>query len=85
MVDRLGDAPIEPKFLEKMNNLARFLDKEFNGDGPRTVGFCLMLFDFGLGAERCNYISNANRKDVIVLLREQLRRFEGAPDVKGTV
>lgn len=31
----------------------------------------------------CNYISNAVRDDVVVLLKEQLARFEGSPDVTG--
>ena len=33
---------------------------------------------------RCNYISNASREDVIVLLKEQLARFEGQAEVSGT-
>jgi hypothetical protein len=81
----LGDAPIEPKFREKMNVLAHFLDKQFNGDAPRgerQVGFCLLVFNFG-DEGRCNYISNADRLDMIVLLKEQLARFEGQPEIEG--
>jgi hypothetical protein len=33
--------------------------------------------------QRCNYISNGRREDVVVLLKEQLARFEGSPDVTG--
>jgi hypothetical protein len=83
----LGDAPIEPAYREKMNLIAGFLDEQFNGDlrgKDRKVGFCLMLFEFGEGAGRANYISNADRADVVTLLKEQLARFEGQPDMKGT-
>ena len=81
----LGDAPIEPEFHEKMNVLARFLDEQFNGDVPkaeRKVGFCLLVFKFGEEG-RCNYISNAERLDMIVLLKEQLARFQGQPEIEG--
>lgn len=87
MSERLGDAPIEPAYLEMMNSVARGLDKIFNGDakkGERKTGFILLVFPFGDTEGRCNYISNgANRKDVVVMLKEQIRRFEGAPDVTG--
>jgi hypothetical protein len=85
--ETLGDAPIEPDFVEQMNNLAGFIDQFFNGDlrgKDRKVGFCLMLFNFDDGAGRANYISNANRADVVTLLKEQLARFEGQPEMKGT-
>jgi len=83
----LGDAPIEPAYIEQMNELAHFLDAKFNPDvspGKRKIGFVLMVFPFFDQPGRCNYISNANRTDVKVLLREQLSRFEGMPDAKGT-
>lgn len=82
----IGDAPIEPEYRELMNKLAKTLDKVLNGNrkgADRKVGFCLMMFNFGDGPGRCNYISNANRDDVIVLLREQLARFQGQPEMKG--
>lgn len=80
----LGDAPIESKYRELMRSLAQYLDRFFNGpdDMPRKTGFILLAFDFG-DTGRCNYISNANRADVVVLLKEQLARFEGTPDVVG--
>ena len=85
----LGDAPIEPEYIEKMNQLARSLDVFFNGtelaiSGNRPTGFILMVFPFGEREGRCNYISNgADRRDVVVMMKEQIKRFEGAPDVKG--
>lgn len=42
-----------------------------------------MIFDFGEGAGRANYISNADRADVVTLLREQLKRFEEQPDIEA--
>ncbi|QOZ68906.1 hypothetical protein [Bradyrhizobium arachidis] len=81
----LGDAPIQPKYREQMNHLARLLDGYFNGDAKghaREVGFVMMIFDFNEQG-RCNYISNANRGDVVTLLKEQLKRFEGQPEQQG--
>jgi len=82
----LGDQPIEPEYIEKMNALAHAIDELFNGSvmaKDRKTGFVLLVFDFGAGPGRCNYIANANRENVTVLLREQLARFEGMPEVTG--
>lgn len=82
--DRLGDAPIEKVYREKMNALANFLDHEFNGNKkPKTTGFVMLVFPFEGHEGRCNYISNATRADVVTLLKEQLARFEGQPEVSG--
>jgi hypothetical protein len=84
----LGDAPIEEKYEEQMQQLARGLDKIFNGDKrghDRKVGFVLLVFEYGDQEGRCNYISNgANRRDIVTLMKEQIKRFEGQPDVTGT-
>lgn len=84
--ERLGDRPIEPKYIRQMNTVAQSLDVLFNGDakGPaRTTGFVLMVFPFGdEGADtgRCNYISNgADRRDIVLLMKEMIQRFEGLP------
>lgn len=84
----LGDAPIEPAYLEKMNDVARGLDRVFNGDkhgDERETGFVLLCFPFDdKDGKRCNFISNgADRKDIVVLFKEMIARFEGAPDAKG--
>lgn len=85
--DRLGDQPIEPAYREQMQNIARGLDEVFNGDAKghdRKIGFVLLLFEFGEQEGRCNYISNgADRRDVVTLMKEQIKRFEGQPDLKG--
>lgn len=85
---RIGDAPIEPQYVEMMNDVARAIDVFFNGQvngvvGPKKTGFVLLVFPFEGREGRCNYISNADRGDVIVMLKEQLRRFEGQPEMKG--
>ena len=75
----LGDAPIEPEFMQVMNGIAKGLDDVLNPGlkrGSRKVGFCLMVFHMG-DEGRCNYVSNADRLDMVTLLREQLARLEG--------
>lgn len=88
---KLGDAPIQEEYIEKMNALARAIDELFNGEArgnDRQTGFVLMVFPFNElepgGHARCNYISNgADRKDIVVLMREMIARFEGQPEMKG--
>jgi hypothetical protein len=83
----LGDAPIDQQYRDKMRRLAQALDSILNdgatGDDRKT-GFCLMVFPFADFDGRANYISNANRDDIIILLKEQLARFQGQPELKGT-
>jgi hypothetical protein len=69
MKHQLGDAPIEQAYREKMNDVAKALDFEFNGlakGKDRKNGFVLMVFPFEEtatqgGNSRCNYISNVCR------------------------
>jgi hypothetical protein len=80
--------PIEDRYRAQMNALAAVLDDELNDkDTPRKTGFVLLLFDFGepKAASRMNYISNAERADMLVALHELLANFEGRmmPDAKG--
>ncbi len=87
-MNRLGDGPIDPKLVSMMKAIAGVLDEAFNGDAKgeaRQTGFILMVFPFVEAKEggRCNYISNANRADVVTMLKEQIKRFEGQPDIKG--
>ena len=70
----------------RMNALAKTLDEYFNGSAKgkdRATGFVLMVFPFNDFDGRTNYISNANRDDIVVLLKEQLARFEGQAEAKG--
>jgi hypothetical protein len=83
----LGDASIEPKYREQMNAIARGLDQVLNGEAKgndRKIGFVLLLFEYGSSDGRANYISNgADRRDICTLFREQIRRFEGQPEMTG--
>ena len=88
----LGDGPIEDAYRDEMAAIGDFLDEQLNGPAlpglpsgkrKRQTGFVLLVFPFDSHEGRCNYISNADRRDIVVLLKEQLRRFEGQPDVKG--
>lgn len=85
----IGDGPIEEQYREQMIAVAHAVDDFLNGEQlpelprNRKVGFVLLMFPFDSSDGRCNYISNAERADVKVLLREQLARFEGSPDVRG--
>jgi hypothetical protein len=82
-----GDAPIEPAYRKQMTDLAHHLDAFFNGGmkgKDRHTGFILLVFPFGEKEGRCNYISNgAAREDVVVMLKEQIARFEGQAELKG--
>ncbi len=76
---------IEPKYHDAMNRLAPVIDEFFNGDRKgedREVGFFLGVFNFRDGGQdaRFNYISNADRKDIIILLKEMTAKFEGQAD-----
>lgn len=93
MVDKhtLGDGPIEEAFREQMRQLGQLIDEFFNPvlpglpKGPKKTGFVLMVFPFDEVKDdgRCNYLSNANRDDIVIMLKEQIKRFEGQPDVTG--
>jgi len=87
MTERLGDAPISEEYRRLMNTIAKVLDEAFN-DGAkgkdRKIGFVLLVFPFEGHEGRCNYISNgADRQDVVTLMKEQIKRFEGQPDMTG--
>lgn len=90
MSNALGDGPIQQAYREQMNAVAQGLDKVFNGEAvgsERKTGFVLLVFPFGSEGEkdRCNFISNgANRRDVVVLMKEMIRRFEGQPEMSGS-
>lgn len=83
----LGDAPIQSEYLDRMNAIARALDQSLNGDArgdDRKVGFVLLVFEYGEHEGRCNYISNgARREDIVAMMKEQIKRFEGQPEIRG--
>ena len=84
---RLGDAPVEAAYHDKMTAIMQTLD-EFLNDGAkgddRKTGIVIMMFPFGDTTGRCNYMSNgADRRDIVTLMREMIARFEGQPEVSG--
>lgn len=87
MADQLGDQPIEPRYVEQMRAIAKTLDEFLNADAKgtdRKTGFVLMVFPMNGADGRANYISNgADRKDVVTLMKEQIKRFEGQPELTG--
>jgi len=70
----------------ELKAIASVLDDRFNGTiGPKKVGFVLLVMPFDAPVDaRVNYISNAERKDIIVMMKEVLARFEGQPEQTGT-
>ena len=85
---QIGDGPVSPEYIAMMKGVAQAIDGLFNGEDAgeeRKIGFVLMVFEFGeIEAGRVNYISNAgSRADIVALLKHQIARFEGQPDVVG--
>lgn len=80
-------APIQKRYREMMNALAEGIDQILNGKGkpePKKVGFVLLMFEFGqTEGGRVNYISNADRADMIAAMHEWLARAESRYDDKG--
>lgn len=66
-----------------MQVIARHIDNAINGSGkPKRNGFVLLTFPFG-DKIVANYVSNANRPDMVAALKEILARWEGQPDIEG--
>lgn len=63
--------PIQKEYRASMNKLAKRLDKWLGG-----LGFALLVFKFG-EPDRCNYISNAKREDMLIAMKEFIARAEG--------
>lgn len=80
------EEPIQEQYIEQMNALAAAIDHLFNGDAcfsaasgkgdEKQVGFALLVFPFH-AVGRCNYISNANREDMLLAMKEFIARAEG--------
>ena len=76
---------IESQHRDTMNALARYMDDAFKG-----YGFALLVFPFadnrGYMNGRMNYISNAQRADMLVAMKEFIAHNEGrtaeAPKMK---
>ncbi len=58
---------------EEMQKIAAALDKILGGKG-----FALLVFDFDkIGKSHINYVSNAEREDMIVVIKELSAQWEG--------
>jgi len=78
---------VDAKTTALMQSLASALDGVLNGEdkgADRKVGFTLLLFNFG-DEGRVNYVSNADRADMLASLKALVARFEGRmTDQRGT-
>ena len=74
----MADA-IQSEHHAAMNALAVGIDDVLNGEvRPKRLGFILLVAEFGkIEDGRVNYISNGERADMLVMLREYLARVEG--------
>ena len=62
-----------------MNKVAAVLDRAFDG-----FGFVLLVYQHESADGRMNYISNTQREDMIVAMKELIANFEGrGPDSHG--
>lgn len=60
--------------LKKMNELAHLLDNYF-----KPMGFALLVFPRDTDQGRMNYISNSNRKDMLVAMQEFIDKQKHLP------
>lgn len=72
MPGRMHSAPIRPEVRERMNDVAELID----GALPEGFGFVLLVFNFG-EAGFMNYISNADRADMVRAMKEFVAKEEG--------
>jgi len=65
--------------------IAVALDQILNGPGPKKNGFVLLTFPFDAATgTRINYVRNAERRDMLVALKEVVARFEGQAEQRGS-
>lgn len=76
----IGDGPVQPEIFQHLQAVAMTINDFINGENtpPESYkwAFVVMMAPFGSALGRCNYISNAQRMDVIRMLRDQLAHFE---------
>lgn len=75
--------PIDPDINAQANAIAMTLDEFLNGERlpglprKRKYGFAVLIFEFGKAeAGRMNWISNGERADMIVALKETVAQLE---------
>lgn len=78
----IDEGPVEERYVKKMRALAEIVDEMFNGSdrpphGVRRTGFVLLVFPFGEENGRMNYMSNADRLDMVKAIEELLDNMRG--------
>jgi hypothetical protein len=69
----------KPDARAAIERLCSDLGQELGNACPPGQGFLLLLFDFGTGLdESMAYVSNAQRQDIVKMLRELARKLEGS-------
>ncbi len=70
--------PVEQKFRGFMQRLASTVDGMLRKKFKRKIGFTILLFELNeFSGGRVNYISNADRADMIAAMKEWIARQEG--------
>lgn len=69
---------IQVEVAAKMNAFGRVIEEMLNDKGEKTWGFALLVFRFDVRLEsRMNYLSNAERVDMLTAMKEFIARNEG--------
>lgn len=68
----MAHEPIESQHIELMEAIAGLLADSFKG-----YGFTLLVYDNDSSSGRMNYISNSNRDDVVIAMKEFIANHEG--------
>ncbi len=62
---------------EKAKNKMQQIAKDIKSQLPEGMGFALLAFDFGNKPDRrVNYVSNANREDIVKVMKEWIQKTE---------
>lgn len=72
-------------YQDQLKAIGAAIDGVLNqGMAPKEIGFALLMFRFGENpGGSLNYVSNAQRADMLCALKEMVARFEGrAADVE---
>lgn len=69
------------EFENDLHNIAKTLDIVFEERWGKRIGFALILFEFNKPG-KANYLSNADRADVIESLKEGIKMLESNQDLQ---
>lgn len=62
---------------EEIRRVANDIGARIGSALPPNYGFALLIFGTGESEGRMNYISNADRDEMVAALKELIARFEG--------